>query len=500
MRSLSSVIAALIVVSAVPGCTGHIGDLPSAPPPPDVLTNNVPVAPKLVTSTGFCVSLSADEKLWSVSPEGHAWLARATSEQFELRVVDPFTPNTPTTSTLALPNVQSVQAWSAGDAAIIADGRLWRLENMARIQMESPTSMAPPATLCGNPGTNGFLLAQGAVYERRDEQWWVWSPDVSAARAPSSMARYEGECQSTKNITWLGSADGTLWKLQPAVVSQPVRFTSLRQVAATDDLLLVLEEDRMWVGPDSWSVWAFPNGTPQQLSASGGQVWMMSGEQLLRFDGTNFVEVEREGNATITEVHAYAGGVWLVSEGEVCHRKTAPIIRVQGVLPYARSLEFDYPIAVKSSDAAAQLSAGMDGQDIPLTLDADTGWWEGDARLDNVGWHQLQFVAAGEVSNGGGAAVRNMAVKRLTEVQRSWANDIQPIYLANCSDAGCHQPGASGNTPDLSTYEAWVTLADDIRKRVVQAKTMPPIAKQKPQWGDEPIKVISQWLEGELLP
>ena len=495
-RSLrSGVFFFALAPAALSACTGDIGDQPSAPPPPDVVVKNVPESPELVSSDGFCVALKNGEKLWSVSPEGHAWIASAGADEFELRVVDPFNPKEEVVATLGLPNVRQLQAWSGSDAAVIAEDGLWRLEELARIQTESPVALASPATLCGNPGTNGFLLAEGDVYERRDEQWWIWDSGVEGENAPSALARYEGECQGNQNVTWLTSADGTLWKLEPAVVSTPVRFDALRQAAATDDMLLVLEEDRMWVGPEPWSVWAFPNGAPKQLSASGGAVWAMSGEQLLRFDGEAFVEVQREGSGVVDEVHAHPGGVWLVSDDEVCHRATAPMIRIQGMRPYSRSLEFDYPFAIQSDDASAVLSASLNGEEIPLLLDSETGWWEGDARLDVAGWHELKLAAAGETP-----ATRNVAVKRLSSVQRSWAEDIQPIYQTNCSDTKCHITGATGNTPDLSTYDAWVTFADNIRQRVVQAKTMPPAANQTQQWGDEPIEVIAQWLEGGLLP
>ena len=389
------------------------------------------------------------------------------------------------------------------DAAVLADGGVWRLEALARVQLAPPDGFAMPASLCGDPGTNGALLSSGTLFERRDDaQWWGWDPGVLGAAIPTGLLRLEGDCQGTDDVTWMTSPDGTLWQVEPAQVFRPVRFERLVGGAATTrkagesslpaTMLAMLETDQLWVGPEPWELWTFPGGAPSEIHASGGALWMVSGGQLLRYDGVAWNEVAHELGA-IQAMAPHPGGIWLEGTTDVCHVATETMLRVQGIRPHTRSKELDYPFEVLASDPGASVVATLDGEEIALTADPDTGWLEGKARLDDVGWHEL-VLTAGEVD-------RSIVVKRLPDVVRTWAEDVEPIYAANCAGGDCHAPGGSANgAPDLSTYEAWTSLADEIRLRVVDAQTMPPVSNQGPDWGDEQIAIIAQWLEGGMLP
>ncbi len=474
-------------------CVGNVGgDVPEdgPGPPPDVTPLEVPAAPELLEGNGFCVTLESGETLRSVSPEGHAWLAAAGAEGQALRIVDPLDASI-VSDTLELGALHQVRAWTGGDAGIVAADGLWRLEALARIQLTPPSaSMGTPA-LCGDPGHNGFLLADGLLYERRaDEHWWVWDPEVAGDGAPSGLVDYDGDCLDSADTMWLTSKDGTLWQIAGAQVYRPVRFAALVEVAATAGMLAVLESDRLWIGPDAWQPWIFPGAVPAGVSASGGAAWMASGQQLLRFDGEHWFEVGHPMTSAIAEVVAHAGGAWLVGDGEICHVATAPLIRLSGLRPYSRSKLLDYEISVVSESGAA-VTARVGDEDAALSHNDETGAYEGTIRLDTVGWHDVVLSA--------GDATRVVPVKRLPEVVRSWAEDIEPLYQANCTGSSCHGGTVSG-PPDLASYEAWLGYATKIRARVVDAQNMPPASAQTDDWGTEQIEIIAQWLEGGMLP
>lgn len=502
MRSLHHYFKLLGLLSGtlVLACTGDIGGEeppPGPPPPPDVEPLEVPAQPEVLQASGSCTPLRADERLVSVSPEGHAWLVAPVDGGTSLRVLDPLDPSGmgEVIEDIELSNVAQLQAWSASDAAVLADG-LWVLDALARIELTPPDGFAAPAVLCGDPGDNGFLLSSGGLFERRDDGlWWGWDPGAEGDAVPTQVVAYDGECLSRDDVLWMTSADGTLWQVEATEYALPVRFATLRHAAATHEHLAVLEADRLWLGPESWSAWIFPNGTPAALTASNGVFWMVSGEQLLRFDGETFFEIAHELEAPIESVTAYAGGAWLVGGDTVCHQAVAPVVRVEGLRPYARSKELLYDFSVVTSAPGAELSAALNGEALELTWDEDLAAHTGRARLDHAGWHELVFSVSGEEE-----AERALLVKRLPEVSRSWEGDIQPIYEASCTGSACHRDESTAGAPDLSTFETWKALSDKIRTRVVNAATMPPPASRGPEWGDDKVQIIAEWLEGGMNP
>ena len=486
------------------GCTGTIGDglvlldSDETPPPPEVEPKDVPASPNVVVGTTSCVTLGAGETLWSVSPEGHAWLASAGQDAQMIRVVDPFDPGGELVEEIAIGALQQVNAWSQMDAAIVADDGLWQLDQLARIQLTPPAGVVTPPMMCGDPSVNGFLLTDGLLFERRaDDMWWLWDPEVEGDGALGQLVSYEGECVSADNAMWLTSADGTLWQLQQAQVYRPVKFASLVGAAATASTLAILESDRLWLHDavaDAWQPWLFSGAVPAQMSAADGRVWMASGQQLLVYAAgsspeTAWSAVSHDMASAITAVHSHAGGAWLVSDSEACHVATGPMLRIEGVRPYARNIEFVYEIGV-SADNGAAVTASVGEDPVDLTLDAMSGLYTGTARLDTTGWHDLIIATDG--------ATRFVPIKRLPEVERSWAEDIEPIYQSQCTGSDCHG-SATEEAPDLDTLEAWQINATQIRTRVVDVRTMPPPGA-RPDFGDEQVEIISQWLEGGMLP
>jgi hypothetical protein len=454
---------------------------------------DVPASPEVVSSTATCSARRPGEVLLSVSPEGHAWLVVPGAPN-SVRVLDPFeAAMTETIEDVDVPALLDAQAWSASDAALVAEDGIWRLEEFARVSMTPPTGFELPASLCGDPGTNGVLVSAGMVFERRaDQNWWGWDPGVAGDGAPAGVVRFDGECQSADDITWLTARDGTLYRVEPAQFSRPVRFASFAGAAATEGMLAILETDRLWVGPDAWQSWIFPGPVPAEVSASGGRLWMMSGTQLLSFDGATWIEVTHGVSGAVERVAAHAGGAWLVGADAICHQAMGPMLRVEGLRPFSRSAELDHSIRVRASDATMSVAADVDGAAIDLALDPETGWLEGDVRLGEVGWHTIGLSSADA------SAHRSILVKRLPETVRSWATDVEPIYQASCAGGLCH--GGSSDAPNLATVDAWRDKSAAIRTRVVEARTMPPPASAGPDWGDDDVEIIREWLEGGMLP
>lgn len=478
----------LLVLGA---CTGNLGDVAvedAVPGPPDVEPSVVPATPEVLTSTSACTPLRAGEKLLSVSPEGHAWLA-LPGEASSVRVLDPFGADgmLEETHDLDIGDVQQVLAWSGNDAAVIAGERLWRLADLARLELTPPQGFATPATFCGNPSENGSILSGGRLFEHRADagEWWGFAPNVPAEGIPTGVVRYDGECQSRDNLMWLTAADGTIFRMEPSEFSRPVRFPKLVDAAATADALYVLESDRLWVGPEEWRAWMFSGAVPTSISASNGHVWMAAGAQLLRFDGTTFVEVAQSLGEPIETVAAHAGGAWIAGDAQICHQAPGTMIRVEGVRPNMRSAESEHQVRIQASDDTTP-TATVDGQ--PITLVEDGGWFEGRVVLGTVGWHEVVLAA--------GTGSRTVLVKRMPEVERSWEKDVQPIFQASCASNQCH--GGGDYTRDLRTIDAWREKATDVRERVVVKKDMPQ-AGNTPLTPQE-IEIISQWIEGGMLP
>lgn len=482
-----------LLASGALACTGDLG----SPPPTDPETEpepilepiTVPASLTQVTGTGFCVTLDDGESFWSASPEGYAWLAKPVAEEQHVRVFDPFDDAAAVADELLLDEIRWVQAWSAGDAAVITAEGLWRLEDMARIQVTPPTDHTT-ATMCGDPGANGALLSGGQLHERRDDQWFVWDSGVTDSSAPDRLLSFEGECVNQNNETWMMAADGLLWKLLPSEVFTPRQFEEGAAAAATADVVAVLEAEQLLVGPGQWQPYLFDGITPNAMSASAGRIWLGAGGQLLRYDGEDFVEVTHDLAENIQHVHAHAGGAWIVGETTVCHVSTDPMLRVDGVRPYVRSKELSYPFTVVASEPSLTITAEIDGEAIELSPD-ETGALAGTARIDQIGWSNIIISADG--------LSRTIPVKRLPEITRSWSEDIQPIYESQCTGSDCHGSGTEGS-PDLGTYDAWVQYAVAIRTRVVEAQTMPPPASRTEEWSEEQVNIIAEWLEGGMLP
>lgn len=482
----------LVGLASLAACQGNIGEAPEplAPPPPDVTPLDVPANPTVVDATSYCTTLADGESLASISPEGHAWIISSAAEDATaIRVLDPRGAGTEVLDEVVLTEISSVQAFTDGDAGLVAQGGLWRLDQMARIELQAPEGFAAPAQLCGDPRFNGAMLSGGTLFEHRaDEQWWAWTPDVDESQRPVAILPYEGECIGPQNVMWMTGADGSLWHIEPARVTFPIHFAELRDAVATGDLVAAINGDRLWIGPDAWQPYVFSGDAPTSLSAADGQVWMASGDQLLRFDGETFVEI-RHDMSGLERIEAHAGGAWVQAGDQLCHLAPTELVRVSGVRPYARLYEDDVEFSV-AEISGAEITATLDGEAVTVSPDSDNpGWFSVRGSIETVGWHTFTIVA--------GDAERTLSVKRQTAVERSWATDIKPLYESNCTGTACH--GTNETIPALDSYEAWVENAATIHDRVVDKQDMPPASSRGANWDDD-VVVVAQWLEGGMLP
>ena len=484
-----------VITSACSGDLDEPSDeaTPDGPAPPTVVEPlEVPTNPPEIVSEGACVAIAEDQTLMSVSPEGHAWLVTSGVPSSTIRIVDPFDLSHQDEE-VELENIEVVHALSGVDAAVVAGGELWRLEDLARISLTAPDGFVAPAALCGDLSTNGFVLSSASLFERRADEWWGWSSGESGDAAPSALITREGECSGSDNAVWSTSVEGVLWKVDPAEVSQPTRFDRFQTAVARESGLVVLADETMYVAPEPWQPWVFTEAPPEAISAAGDAVWVVSGSKLLKLEDDQWSSVTFDLEGPVRAMAAHPGGVWLVGDDQLCHQSIGPMVRVLGLRPYQRTTEASFEVLLQSNQSEAMLAMRLNGEAVELEDAVEPeGWYRAIGSLDKVGWHQFEAQA--------GASVRSLPVKLIPLVDRSWAEDIAPIFEQSCSGSTCHSGEQVGNAPALASYGAWVENAAKIRIRVVDEATMPPPDAVGPEWDEDDIVIISEWLEGGMLP
>ncbi|MFO0554459.1 MAG: hypothetical protein U0271_39115 [Polyangiaceae bacterium] len=459
-------------------------------PDPEEKPKAVPAAPALLETSSVCAPLAEGETLRSVSPEGHAWLVSGS----RVRVLDAFGDViAEETRELDVGEILELSALGARDAAILGSDGLYRLEDFSLLRVAAPEGFAGAGSLCGDPAASGVLVASGEVFERRSDGWWGWSAGDAEVAGPSRVLRRDAECRATDELMWLVSTDGALYRTEAQSFTTPKTLATLRDAAVTEGFVAALDDNGLLVGTadGTWQAWEFSGEVPTKLAAAAGAVWMVADGALLRFDGTNWARAETEADGALAAIGAHAGGVWVEGASTICHAAVGVGLRLEGVRPNERSVETERSFLVRASDGAESIEADLDGVAVPLAFDDESGALGGTATLESLGWHALTVKS--------GDATRTIALKRAPDVERSFATDIAPIYAANCAGAGCHVAGGE-SPPDLSTYEAWVARAEKIRARVIEGKNMPPAANRGPDWGDDDVAVIDEWLEGGMLP
>jgi hypothetical protein len=87
---------------------------------------------------------------------------------------------------------------------------------------------------------------------------------------------------------------------------------------------------------------------------------------------------------------------------------------------------------------------------------------------------------------GAPAALQRFSLERAADPQ--WQADVAPVFERVC--AHCHLPGGDADV-DLSTAAAWEQAREQIRRRVLVDRTMPPAGTTL---GDSDRAALSRWL------
>lgn len=467
-----------------------------AMPEPDPWTV-VPAALPALASTATCTARDPGERVLAVSAEGHLWLGTSTVSTTSvastfIRVLDGWSPGAQSRDSLPFANIASVQAWTATTASMIADGALWFIEDGDRLSISLPAVLADDATLCGDPSRRAFVLSGDALYQRVGPEWFLWSGIDRALMGDGALLSRDGECAGSADRVWIVSSEVAFWSLTPASISNPALLTGGSHPALRGDDLLALFGGHLFVGPEPWREWAFEQGSARALAAAGSYAWIVAGDRLLRFDGTAFFDVAAANEIVALHPHA-SGGLWYETASSICHVAPDPMLRVHGLRNGEERADSDFVIRAEATREDMSLVATVDGVELAASgVEADGAFVFTGAL--GVGWHNVQLSAPN------GVAVRSLSVKKLPSIERSFAADIQPIYAASCAGSACHSPNSTAGAPDFSRYEVWLQRAVKIQERIVQKQDMPPLASRGPDWSEDQVAIINEWLNGGMKP
>ncbi len=427
----------------------------------------------------------------SVSPEGHLWLRQ---DEQTWRVLDPFGRE----DIQQLPaGVTALQAWGSDRALVIDDQRLLDVRGQWPQPLVWPESLPAPTQLCGDPSAdaNGFVIAGGLLHRDRG-LWWSWTdPADEPWASPAWLAENAGRCFGPGGELWLSREHGEVWRITADHATRVEDLDGAEAavllpgvgVAAALEGTLVLGE------PESLRRYRFDAGLVEALSAGGESLWVMAGGILYRRLDGEFRQATREG-ATIEASALMAesgGGVWALTEGEACHLRPSPPLRVEGVHDLQRLAEDTVEIAVQISAGTSFSSAQLDG--VPLAMESDDiGHWRAAPQLVDAGWHTLEVHASGSR----GATTRRLRFEQRRIGDLTYEGDIEPLFQEHCSGGACHGPDLGGATrPDLTSYEAWIEREAKILDRVVSKGDMPPFGARKDTWGLDAQLMVSEWFE-----
>jgi|GEM_PF-2536811 len=446
------------------------------------------------TTSADCYPMEGIGEHLEVSPDGQAWVVlQSDATEVSLQVLDPVLGPTESPVSLELPSVGALNVWSAEDASLSTADGLWRLEGFERIDVFSPTDSGEVSSFCGDFSTRAAVVSGGDLYEMRGDSWWQYSTPEDAPDVVNEIVRFDGACTDTDEGHWLAGDRGTIWRVGRGSVSAPIQIEGTLTVGGTAGLLGVRTQSQIWVssveeGTQTWQPWELPDeGSPTWLGMAGGGAWVISDSELYHFDGEHW-SVGTEEIAKGAHFAAYATGVWLVDEDKACHYGRGAPIRLEGLRPFTQTRDQVIDVIIVAEDVP---SVSLNGESLDVTP-LDEGHHVS-LRLDEVGWSEFSVSA--------GPLVRNVWVKRIPTEVRSWEADILPIYETNCANSNCHGDSEEENgPPDLGSFEAWVSRSGALRSHVVVNETMPPAANRGPEWSEAQREIVSEWLEGGLLP
>jgi hypothetical protein len=276
--------------------------------------------------------------------------------------------------------------------------------------------------------------------------------------------------------------DGTLWRIRLDGELEPIgsRFglakDAIRAVAGAGTTVAVLLERAVLVTGDGIHVTRYDLDAPRDrlavargrlalASAHGVELWELATDQRKTFA----IEQPRPGfldadAASSQLVVASPQGVWLERGGELQSLEVANVaaIAIAGAKLW---LEVGKRLYVASDSRAVDTTVASAGGE-PMF-----GTPNGDVWVGAVGLRRYSLGAA--------------------EGDPVWGARIQPIFTRVC--AHCHLPGGDAGV-DLSTPASWTAEHDELVRRVLVTRTMPPAGTIL---DEDDRTTLAQWLHAK---
>ena len=354
-----------------------------------------------------------------------------------------------------------------------------------------PVSAGPVATIADTKADQ--VISQGDIT-------YALGRDLTIIRNNNVTTRVPGDCPSPCPAQlWTSAAaipaldgdgrwivatrfDGTLWRIRLDGALEPIgsRFgltkDPVRAVGGAGTTVAVLLDRGLIVTGDGVHVTRYELATPYDrlavaqdrvalANAHAVDVWDLAAGQQRSFavDTGRPAFLDADGK-TSQLVVASPHGVWLERAGEL------------------------EPVAVANVAAVAVAGAKLwleVGKRLYLASDREVH----DTTIASAGNEPMFGAPNGDVWVGA-AGLRRYALGATTG-DPMWAARIQPIFTRVC--AHCHLPGGDAGV-DLSTPGAWSAEHDEIVRRVLVTRTMPPAGTVL---DDADRTTLAQWLHAK---
>ncbi len=501
----------------VAGCADSAGDDASDEAsdddtaPPEV--ESVEIAGELELAS-TCVDLVSGERVASIGPEGHVWLAPGPGASATYRVVD----GEGSSSEVELAeSAEFVWAWDASRVSYVAGGQLWQadLSDGATEPLFWP-GVDAPSWFCGDPTLDGdgFVVAGSGLLQRDAGLWWRWRTPSGDDFGPiAALGTSYGACIDRQGALWLASEAGEVWRVhsddaravsQLAGASRLVFDASFGSAGLIGETLVYgslasdTDEDSGWVEPRIPTRAGEP-APVTAIAASSGTLWVASAERLLAFDGAQWLEVLADGEPVVglaaDQVWADSSAAWVERDGQLCRLAAAPQVELDGIRPLMRVQQsmLGFEVLGAGAAAAANLRVVLDGTLVAESEAAELPWQVAEFALGEPGWHVI------EIETAVGTPARRVEIELRQLEPGTWVDDIAPLAELHCTAInGCHDAASAGDKPELSDYEGWVMSADAIRARVGLTGDMPPAAVRLESWDAEEVALILTWIDAGM--
>lgn len=468
----ASLVFALLVAcgdAAPPADPGN----PAPPAPP-----SVPIELPALALDGVCVELDVGERVAGVGSEGELWLATDAASTVRVVLAD----GAPQALDLRVaPTV--LRPWSDVQAAFAIDARIFVREGEGPLQEVGwPRELGAVVDLCGDPRLDGaFVIAAGegdvgpGLYRRAGGEWWRWTPPSGSFGAGMSLASVSGACTADDDRAWLRSASG-LYALREDRLDMYGRVDAVA-IDRHVGVAALSEGKLLFLRDGAWQQTRFEAGAVELIASAAGHLWVLAADRLYHYADGAFALARLALPGPIEALHAdAAGGLWVETGAQVCHRAPSGVLRVRGVRAFERRMD---PVLALSVEGDA-MRVEVDGGAVH-----DGG---GDAMVDlgAPGWHRLE-IRVGELA-------RRFDVMRVDSHAPTWEDDVRPIAVAHCAGSACHGAERDDATrPALADYESWVALAEAIRHRVgVVGDMPPPVAREG--WTADEVTTVVAWI------